>query len=97
MYLTVKERWLLFTDRLRLAITPWIKLVVDVGADLRRENLPVTNKVTALILNKYGSTNFRDIILTKRTANGSVVNLRKIHAYSPVYLPLTYPLLLPYS
>jgi hypothetical protein len=41
-----------------------MRLVVEAGADRRRENLPTGKKVTAIIPDKYTAASCRDLVLT---------------------------------
>ena len=43
-----------------------MRLIVELGADRRRENLPTSNEVTAIILDEYTDASRRDLILTVR-------------------------------
>jgi len=51
----------------RIVITPQLNLIIEKGADRRRENLPTTNKIILLIPKKNSQTPGRDLILTLKT------------------------------
>jgi hypothetical protein len=40
-----------------------MRLIIESGANYYRENLPTSNKATALILDKYTDASRRDLIL----------------------------------
>ena len=46
-----------------------MQLIVESGADRRRENLPTSDKVTALIPDEFTNTSRRDLILAVREAS----------------------------
>jgi len=69
MYLTAKERLADIAqaeDNFCLILNPQLQLVVERGADMRRENLPTTDEVSMILPVEYGSAGFRDIVLAKR-------------------------------
>jgi len=70
-----------------------MRLVVDVNADLRRENLPTGDEIALLIPGEYGQSSFRDIVLADRNGPG----YSTIDPTHPAYLPLAYPLILPFG
>ena len=43
-----------------------MRLILEASANRRCENLLISNKVAVIILDEYGNTYFRDIILTER-------------------------------
>ena len=48
-------------------------VVVEQTADLRRENAPVVDEVAGVILDRgENQRDFRDIVLTERSLNGSI-------------------------
>ncbi len=52
----------LASSKSRIVITPQLNLIIEKGADRRRENLPTTNKIALLISKKDGQTPGRDLI-----------------------------------
>ena len=75
-----------------------MEIVVQEGADLRRENLPVANEVTAIIPNVAENDRWRDIILAeRRPEDGGTTSYNRIHGKHPAYLSLAYPLMFPYG
>lgn len=77
----------------RIILSPQMRLVVDVNADLRRENLPTGDEIALLIPGEYGQSSFRDIVLADRNGPG----YSTISPTHPAYLPLAYPLILPFG
>ena len=43
-----------------------MRLILEAGTNYRRENLLISNKVAVIILDEYGNTYFRDIMLIER-------------------------------
>ncbi|GKD61858.1 hypothetical protein Tco_1299367, partial [Tanacetum coccineum] len=70
-----------------------IKLVAKRGTDGRTYNLPTANKVAGLIIGDFDScVKQRDIVIEKHYEG-----LESINIFHPLYLPLQYPLLMPYG
>ena len=101
LYLTARERFAQLSERepnLRIILSPQLRLIMETGADRRRENLPTADEVSMIIPDEYGIGGFRDIVLAERSngeipSNGfSIINFN--HAS---YLPLHYVLLFPYG
>ena len=42
-----------------------MRLILEAGANYRRKNLLISNKVAVIILDKYGNASFRNIMLTE--------------------------------
>ena len=102
IYLTAKERLAQLAqaeDNFRLILNPRLQLVVERGADLRRENLPTMDEVSMILPEEYGSAGFRDIVLARRIRgendDGNPFTL--INSNHASYLPLHYVLLFPYG
>ena len=75
-----------------------MEVVVQEGADLRRENLPVGSEVAAIIPDVLNNDYFRDIILVERHAeDGRTIPYNCIHGKHPAYLSLVYPLMFPFG
>ena len=43
-----------------------MQLILEASTNRYRENLLISNKVAVIILDKYGNTSFRDIVLIER-------------------------------
>ncbi|KAG0130798.1 hypothetical protein HOY82DRAFT_465376, partial [Tuber indicum] len=80
---------------LQIILNPQMRLIVDSGADSRRENLSTADEVALILPEEYGREGFQDIVLTEQV-NGKLPN----HGFSTInpnhasYLPLHYVLLL---
>ena len=93
-YMTARERFLVSRDQERIVLTPQLRLVVEYGADRRRENLPTVDEVVSLIPYEE-EAGPREIILAERSDGGGVGGWHRVHAAHAAYLPLAYPLMLP--
>jgi len=99
--LTARERFAQLSEQepnLRIILDPRLSLVVETGADMRRENLPTANEVAMILPEEYGKGGFRDIVLAERI-NGEIPNcgFSIIYPNHASYLPLHYVLLFPYG
>ena len=68
LYLTAKQRFAQLSERepnLRIILNPQFILVVETGADMRRENLPTADEVSMILPDEYGRRGFHDIILAE--------------------------------
>ena len=96
IYKTAKERWDSVEDQdaeLRIILNLQLKLIIETGADKRRENLPTSNEVAIIIPDEYDVAGSRDNILADHNGNGfSTINPN--HA---AYMALHYVLLFPYG
>jgi len=72
-----------------------MRLVLEEGADRRRENLPTSNEVAVIIPDENGDPNCRDIILAERGGPATEPRCHRIHATHAAYMPLHYVLLFP--
>ena len=101
IYLTAGERFAAISgakDNCRLILNPQLRLIVERGADRRRENLPTADEVSMILPEEYGSEGFRDIVLARRVNGEDVVNaFTPINPNHALYLPLHYVLLFPYG
>jgi hypothetical protein len=101
VYLTAKERLdaaATSQEDTRIILSPQLRLIMEKGADRRRENLPTGNEVALLIPEEDGKPGGRDLILAHRPAPGSAEeggSLTRIHFTHPAYMPLHYVLLFP--
>ena len=101
LYLTVRERFAQLSEQesnLRIILDPRLSLIVESGADMRRENLPTSHEVAMILPDEYGKGGFHDIVLAERV-NGEVPDngLTIINSNHASYLPLHYVLLFPYG
>jgi len=101
LYLTARERFAQLPEQepnLRIILNPPLSLIMETGADMRRENLPTANEVAMILPDEYGRGGFRDIVLAERV-NGEIPNngFSIINFNHASYLPLHYVLLFPYG
>ena len=80
---------------LRILLNPQMRLIVETGADRRRENLPTGNEVAAIIPNEYTEASRRDILLAVRDPVYGQSHLEKVPVTNAAYMPLHYVLLFP--
>jgi len=78
----------------RIILNPQLRLVLEVGADHRRHNLPTADEVAMILPSEYGDSGFRDIVLAKRGNNGQE-GFSSINANHAGYMPLYYVQLFP--
>ena len=101
LYLTAREHFAEIgeaEENCRLILNPQLRLVVERGADLRRENLPTANGVFMILPEEYGSEGFRDIVLARRVNGQDVANsFTRINPNHALYMPLHFVLLFPYG
>ena len=101
VYRTAKERLdaaAKSQEDTRIILNPQLRLIMEKGADRRRENLPTGKEVALLIPEEEGKPGGRDLILAHRPAPGSTeegASLKRIHFTHPAYMPLHYVLLFP--
>ena len=68
LYLLARERFAQMADQgqdFRIILDPQMSLIVESGADMRRENLPTADEVSMILAEEYGSKGFRDIVLAE--------------------------------
>jgi hypothetical protein len=82
---------------LRIILNPRMRLIVEQGADRRRENLPTISKVAILILNKVDNTGPRDLVLAARQPGNNNQILSIVYITHPAYALLHYVLFFPKS
>jgi hypothetical protein len=74
-----------------------MRLILESGANCRRENLLTSNKVIAFILNEYINASRRDLVLIVREASRERPQMRIINVIYIAYMPLYYVLLFLYG
>ena len=82
---------------MRIILNPQMRLIMETGADQRRENLPTANEIAVLIPDEYNEPGHRDIVLTQRLPDGQSTRLHNIPHTHPAYMPLNYVLLFPHE
>ena len=70
-------------------------LILEAGINWRYKNLPISNEVAIIILNKYNNASFRNIMLTERCVPNKQPYYCCINLIHAVYMPLHYVLLFP--
>jgi len=98
VYLTAQEQYAKISEEggdACLILNPQLSLVVERGADQRRENLPTGDEVTMILPEEYGEQGMKDIVLAKRVNGEDVGAFTLINPNHALYLPLHYVLLFP--
>jgi hypothetical protein len=84
----------------RIVITPRLQLIMEKGADRRRENLPVADEIALLISGEEDKPDSREVILTARPARDTPNQVEPLHRISythPLYHTLHYVFLYPFG
>ena len=98
LYLTARERLQAHqhtAEPSRVILNPQMRLVLEEGADRRRENLPTSDEVAVIIPDENGDSSFRDIVLAERGGPTNQPRCHRINATHAAYMPLHYVLLFP--
>ena len=98
LYLTARERLQAQPHTVgpsRVILNPQMRLVLEHGADRRRENLPTSDEVAVIIPDENGDPNYRDIVLAERGEPADRPRYHRVNATHPAYMPLHYVLLFP--
>jgi hypothetical protein len=69
-----------------------MRLIMEKGADRRRENLPTANKVTVLIPDELDDAGPRDLVLAVRQPGNNDQILSMVHVIHAAYALLYYVL-----
>ncbi|KAF8984062.1 hypothetical protein BDQ17DRAFT_1393890 [Cyathus striatus] len=85
----------LYTSNYPDAINAEIQFRVTPGLNKHLYNLPSVNEVAMILPGDGSTTDYRDIIVTKRNPEGKP--LRRIHEGHPAYTPLHYVILFPFG
>src|SRR6201999_1955983 len=71
LYKTARERLAESASRqYRMLLNPQMRLVMEAGADRRRENLPTGNEVAVILSDESEGASRRDIVLVVRNPRG---------------------------
>ena len=100
MYQTARERLQASQDTgepSRVILNPQMRLVLEKGADRRRENLPTSDEVAVIIPDEHGDPSYRDIVLAQRGDLADRPRYHRINETHAAYMPLHYVLLFPYG
>jgi hypothetical protein len=82
-------------DPFRILLNPQMRLIVESGADRRRENLPTATEIAVVIPDEYSESSRRDILLAVRNPAYGRSGLEKVPVTNAAYMPLHYVLLFP--
>jgi hypothetical protein len=74
-----------------------MRLIIESGANYRRKNLLTSNKVIALILDKYINVSCCDLVFIVYKRGRERLQIRIINVIYVAYMPLYYILLFLYS
>ena len=83
------------TEEICVILNLQIKLLLEMEADRRRNNLPTVDEVAIIIPDKYNQGGFRDIVLTYRNPEIDTNQYHTISFNSVAYMPLHYVLFFP--
>ena len=83
------------TEEVRVILNPQMKLLLELGADWRRSNLPTIEEVAIIILDEYDQGGFCDIILAYRHPENNNNQYHTVSSNSAAYMPLHYFLFFP--
>jgi hypothetical protein len=96
IYRTARERLADAPSRpFRLLLNPQMRLVMEAGADRRRENLPTSDEVAVILPDEFTAESRRDIVLAVRDPAQNQPRLTVIDVSHAAYMPLHYVLLFP--
>ena len=83
------------SEDFRLILNLAAELVIERGADKRRENLLTVDKMAIIIPDTWNKSSVRDIILGIKDPEGLSARRGSIDASHALYMPLHYVLLFP--
>lgn len=96
LYKTARERLTEpASSQFRLLLNPQMRLIMESGADRRRENLPTSHEVAAILSDEFDGASRRDIVLAVRKPQEGQPTLARISPTHAAYMPLHYVLLFP--
>jgi hypothetical protein len=97
VYQTARERLARQKGDFRLLLNPQMRLVLQTGADRRRENLPTATELAGILPDEFADESRRDVLLAVREPGRNEQQLHRIPVTSAAYMPLHYVLLFPYG
>ena len=97
VYKTARKRLMDQQTDFRILLNPQLRLVIELGANRCRENLPTSNEVTAIIPDEYTDSSRLDLILTVCEAGRERPQIHIVNVTHAVYMPLHYVLLFLYG
>jgi hypothetical protein len=86
-----------FGNPIRILLNPQMRLIIETGADRRRENLPTANEVAAIIPDESDQAGEREVVIAKRNLDGRNNSFHHVPCTHGAYMPLAYPLIFPYG
>ena len=97
IYKTARERLAAQTGHFRILLNPQMRLILQSGADRRRENLPTATELAGILPDEFTDESRRDILLAVREPDRNGSQLHRIAVTHAAYMPLHYVLLFPYG
>jgi hypothetical protein len=97
IYQTARERLADQPAQSCLLLNPQMHLVLETGADRRRENLPTANELVVILPDEYAEASNRDIVFAVHHPAQHGAGLTWINVTHAAYIPLHYVLLFPHG
>jgi len=97
IYKTARERLASQTGHFRILLNPQMRLILQSGADRRRENLPTATELAGILSDEFTDESRRDILLAVREPGRNGPQLHRVAVTHAAYMPLHYVLLFPYG
>jgi hypothetical protein len=97
IYKTARERLASQTGHFRILLNPQMRLILQSGADRRRENLPTATELAGILPDEFTDESRRDILLAVREPGRTGPQLHQVAVTHAAYMPLHYVLLFPYG
>lgn len=94
---TARERLRTQEGSFRLLLNPQMRLVMQTGADRRRENLPMATELAGILPDEFTDESSRDVLLAVREPGRNGPQLHRVNVTSAAYMPLHYVLLFPHG
>jgi hypothetical protein len=97
IYKTARERLATQTGHFRILLNPQMHLVLQSGADRRRENLPTSTELAGILPDEFTDESRRDVLLAVREPGRNGQQLHRVPVTHAAYMPLHYVLLFPHG
>ena len=97
IYKTARERLAAQPGHFRILLNPQMRLVLQSGADRRRENLPTSTELAGILPDEFTDESRRDVLLAVREPGRTGQQLHRVPVTHAAYMPLHYVLLFPYG
>lgn len=95
IYKTAQERLATQAGDFRILLNPQMRLILQSGADRRRENLPTATELAGILPDEFTDESRRDILLAVREPGRNDPQLHRVAVTHAAYMPLHYVLLFP--